>query len=76
MAYSGDGWRRNPEKVSTLTTIDPDDAENSFEFAGTGASPLRFGKFGVWKLRLEMESGEVCEAYVNICRKFFAVTVR
>ena len=77
VAYSGDSWRRDPAKASTLTVIDPDGVENDpYELAGTGVKSLPFDKLGVWTLRLEMENGRFCEASVNICKKFFAVTIR
>lgn len=77
VAYSGDSWRRDPAKASTLTVIDPDGVENDpHEFAGTGTKSIPFNKLGVWRLRLEMENGRFCEASVNICKKFFAVTIR
>jgi hypothetical protein len=77
VAYSGDSWKRDPAKASTLTIVDPDGVENDpYEFAGTGVKSLPFDKLGVWTLRLEMENGRFCEASVNICKKFFAVTIR
>ena len=77
VAYSGDSWRRDPVKTSILTIVDPDGVENDpYEFAGTGVKSLPFDKLGVWTLRLEMENGRFCEASVNICKKFFAVTIR
>lgn len=77
VAYSGDSWRRDPAKTSTLTIVDPDGVENDpYELAGTGVKSIPFNKLGVWRLRLDMENGKFCEASVNICKKFFAVTIR
>ncbi len=77
VAYSGDSWRRDPAKTSTLTVIDPDGVENDpYELAGTGVKSISFNKLGVWRLRLDMENGKFCEASVNICKKFFSVTIR
>lgn len=77
VAYSGDSWRRDPAKTSTLTIVDPDGVENDpYELAGTGVKSIPFNKLGVWRLRLDMENGKFCEASVNICNKFFSVTIR
>lgn len=77
VAYSGDSWRRDPAKTSTLTIVDPDGVENDpYELAGTGVKSISFNKLGVWRLRLDMENGKFCEASVNICKKFFSVTIR
>ena len=77
VAYSGDSWRRDPAKTSTLTIVDPDGVENDpYELAGTGVKSIPFNKLGVWRLRLDMENGKFCEASVNICEKFFSVIIR
>ena len=77
VAYSGDSWRRDPAKMSTLTIVDPDGVENDpYELAGTGVKSIPFNKLGVWRLRLDMENGKYCEASVNICKKFFSVMIR
>jgi hypothetical protein len=77
VAYSGDSWRRDPVKTSTLTIVDPDGVENDpYELAGTGVKSIPFNKLGVWRLRLDMENGKFCEASVNICKKFFSVIIR
>lgn len=52
VAYSGDDWKGDASKASTLTFIAPDGAETTLGRTGTGAESFAFNKTGHWTVTL------------------------
>ena len=78
VAYTGDGWNRDVDKVVSLMFKPPAvsglDAV-TLDLTGTGTSSFKFPESGVWKVLLTMADGTTCEATVDLLSGF-AVSIR
>ena len=71
VSYSGDNWRGDVSKASSLEFVAPSGTITTLPLTGTGATSFKFTETGIWTVRLTMaEDGTVREASISVTGGF------
>ncbi len=79
VAYSGDDWKGDLSKASTITFTPPEGSgleETTWNKTGRGASAFTFNKKGVWTVELKFANNTTRTAHIDIRATGFVLVVR
>ena len=79
VAYSGDDWKGDLTKASTITFTPPEGSglePTTWNKTGRGASAFTFNKKGVWTVELKFANNTTRTAHIDIRATGFVLVVR
>ena len=79
VAYSGDDWKGDLTKASTITFTPPEGSglePTTWNKTGRGASAFTFNKRGVWTVELKFANNTTCTAQIDIQAAGFVLVVK
>lgn len=79
VAYSGDDWKSDLTKASTITFTPPEDSglePTTWNKTGTGAQSFTFNAKGVWTVTLTFADNTTRTAHINIQTAGFVLIVK